>query len=258
MKLHKIWIFMAVAIGFGTVAWSQPTLSGAVDVVEGSLSNPEDDVMAFHWDVTNETQDTLVLMASRYIVQIVQPFNLPYVEDAEGAHERFCWGPICYPMGSMHSNTSDGLLVTLLPGATDTTFVGDYYPNGVAGVSAFEYCFYPPGQEELSACHTTLLCVDAETCALSTADLDLGPEWGWSFASENPADELMAVSYTLFPGVEATFELFDLSGTRVQSTSLRGGQGLIWLDTGGLSNGIYLGSMQQEGQIMTSKLVVSH
>lgn len=258
MNLRKLSLILGLMAGMASGLSAQLTLSGALDVVEGSLSNPDDNVIAFHWDVVNATDDTLQLMASRYVVQLVEPFNLPYVEGGAGSYERFCWGPLCYPHGTMHSNTANALLVTLEPGETDTTFVGDFYPNGVAGVSAFEYCFYPPGQPDLGACQTTLLCIDAAACALSADEVNLGPEWGWRFASAVPADRMVAIEYTLFPGSPATFELRDLSGAVVKTVALNGGQGMVWLDTEAFADGVYLGAITQDGEVETAKLVIAH
>lgn len=258
MYLRKLYLTLPLVAWSAATAWGQLTIPNPVEVIEGSLSNPDDDVLAFHWDIVNGTSEALNLMASRYVVQLTEPFNLPYTQGAEGSYERFCWGPLCYDFGTMNSNPADALLVSLAPGETDTTFVGDFYPNGVAGVSAFEYCFYPPGQPDAGVCQTTLICIDATECVLSTDHIDLGTEWGWRFASAVPADELVAVQYTLFPGSGATFELRDLTGALVESVSLRGGQGAVWLDTSALADGIYLGAMIQDGEVATSKLVVAH
>lgn len=258
MNLRKISILFGFFGLFVHTSTGQLTISGGLDVVEGSLSNPDDNVIAFHWDVVNGTDGILQLMASRTIVQLTDPFNLPFSEGGEGSYERFCWGPLCYPFGTMFSSEAEALLVTVEPGETDTTFVGDFYPNGVTGVSAFQYCFYPPGQPDAGVCQTTLICIDTPECVLSADHIDLGTEWGWSFASSVPADELVAVQYTLFPGTSATFELRDLTGAVVKSMPLNGGQGVMWIETSGLADGVYLGSMIQEGAVATSKLVVAH
>jgi hypothetical protein len=254
MKTRKIFSLLA-AMAVVTGAWAQPTLSGAIDQIEGSVS---DQVLAFHWDVVNATEDTLVLAATRGIVQLTSPFNLPYVQGGEGSYERFCWGPLCYPFGTMQSNTADALLVTLLPGETDTTFVGDFYPNNVSGVSAFEYCFHPPGEPALGACQTVLVCIDAAECVLSDGTLDLAPEWGWRFSSAIPADDRVALEYTLFPGVQAVFELRNLEGALVKEVSLNGGSGVMWLGTADLAEGAYIGAIRQAGEVATSKIIVAH
>jgi hypothetical protein len=85
----------------------QATLIEPVEVFEGSLSDPENDEISLHWDVTNLTNDTLDLMVFRNIIQAVDVLNLPYEEGEPGAYDRFCWGPLCYPIGAVSSNTSE-------------------------------------------------------------------------------------------------------------------------------------------------------
>jgi len=86
-----IFAFLGIALTAG-VAFAQPTLVDPIEVFEGSLDNPDTEEIALHWDVTNLTNDTMHLMVTRSIVQLVSPYNLPYDEDNSGAYDRFCWG----------------------------------------------------------------------------------------------------------------------------------------------------------------------
>ena len=106
-------------------------------------------------------------MVTRNIIQLVSPYNLPYDQDAPGAYDRFCWGPLCYDYGQYSSFTTEGYLVELFPNETDSTFIADYYPAGVAGVTALEYCFHPVGDVAAGTCQQVLYCLDAENCALN-------------------------------------------------------------------------------------------
>ena len=108
MKVKSILFAVAMTAGLlaGTVI-AQPTLVDPIEVFEGSLSDPENAEIAIHWDVTNLTEDTLQLKVTRNISQLVSPYNLPYDQDNEGAYDRFCWGPLCYPYGTFSSFDTD-------------------------------------------------------------------------------------------------------------------------------------------------------
>ena len=96
-----------------------PTLLGPVSVVE---SDNLDSVMVAEWTVTNATENAMTLYVERNLIQLVDPFNLPYELGAEGAYERVCWGGTCYPYGTGASVLS--LAFSLDPG--DTTGVNAF------------------------------------------------------------------------------------------------------------------------------------
>ena len=264
MKCFNILSIFCVVGAFmvNQTAWCQVTLIDAVEVFEGSLSDPENDEIAVHWDVANLTTDTLKLIVSRQVVQGVEPFNLPYVEDedgnpAPGAYERFCWGPLCYPYGTAMSNTSPNLVVTILPGETDSSFVSDYYPAGVAGVTALEYCFAPVTDINGGVCHTVLFCLDAENCALGTADDEVALEWG--LIQPMPVRGLSTLSYQLKAGQSGQVHIYNAAGQAVWSRTVNQSQGLIYIDGNDMAEGLYFLSLEINGaRPQTQRFVVQH
>ena len=115
MKMKTLFFSVLLCAVMGpAVFWAQPTLLHPIEVFEGSLDDPANEEIALHWDVTNLTDDTLSLMVTRNIIQLVSPYNLPYDQDAPGAYDRFCWGPLCYDYGQYSSFTTEGYLVELL------------------------------------------------------------------------------------------------------------------------------------------------
>ena len=235
----------------------QATLVDPVEIFEGSLSNPENDEISLHWDVTNLTNDTLDLRVFRNIIQAVDVLNLPYQEGEPGAYDRFCWGPICYPIGSVSSNSSDNLLVTIAPGAVDTSFVCDYYPAGVAGVMALEYCFTPVVDFDASVCHTVLFCLDAENCALGTNEEQSRVEWG--NITPQPVRGLSSLSYTVKSGQSGVVKIFNSAGKEVWTKAVKESQGLIYINGDDFSEGLYFLSLAIDGVVdRTQKFVVHH
>lgn len=235
----------------------QATLIEPVEVFEGSLSDPENDEISLHWDVTNLTNDTLDLMVFRNIIQAVDVLNLPYEEGEPGAYDRFCWGPLCYPIGAVSSNTSENLLVTILPGGVDTTFICDYYPAGIAGVTALEYCFSPVDNFNASVCHTVLFCLDAENCALGTTEEESTIEWG--HITPQPVRGLSTLSYELKSGQPGAVKIFNAAGQEVWSKTVNASRGLIYINGNDFSEGLYFLSLDIEGvEVQTQKFIIQH
>ena len=68
---HSAMLFVCVAFLGQQLVFGQATLIDPVEVFQGSLSDPENDEVSLHWDVTNLTDDTLELMVVRNIIQAV-------------------------------------------------------------------------------------------------------------------------------------------------------------------------------------------
>ena len=97
-----------------------------VHVSLDTLSGP--DVQAY-WDVTNVGEESLDVLVTRSFMEMADPFNFPYVDGEPGSYERFCWGPLCYPFGTVASADQGSALVTLAPADTNNTFKADFYPQ---------------------------------------------------------------------------------------------------------------------------------
>ena len=253
-------IFIAVSMSLGLVAGTviaQPTLVDPIEVFEGSLSDPENAEIAIHWDVTNLTEDTLKLQVTRYISQLVSPYNLPFDDENEGAYDRFCWGPLCYPFGTFSSFEDDFYLVTLAPQGTDTTFIADYYPAGVAGVTALEYCFHPGDDVDAGTCQTVLYCLDAENCALDVGEEK--PTVSGEPIFPQPVVGISSFPYHLNGANSATMSIFDSNGRRVETTQLTAQHGVVYIDASHWDAGFYILSLTtDQGTGISERFVVAH
>lgn len=246
--MNRTKLFLAaLAVVCGGGAWAQPTLVDPVDVVEGTLSDPQFDEVSVHWDVLNGTGEDLTLMVTRTLVQAVSPYNQPYVATAPGAYDRFCWGPLCYNFGTAASSTNASLLVTIAPGLANTTFVADYYHNDVAGMTAIEYCFHPVGAPEAGACHVVSYCMDAENCVLGTgADLVAqGPRIAG--VSPQPLVGVGALQYDLAGAGKGRLRLVASSGMEVAAWDLEADRGSLFLSSDRLAPGLYIAVLEVDG-----------
>ena len=257
-SIHISAVLLAfLALGGQQMVYSQATLIEPVEFFEGSLSDPENDEISLHWDVANLTNDTLQLMVTRSIVQAVEPYNVPYTEGEPGGYDRFCWGPLCYPYGAVSSNTSPNFVVTIAPGGTDSTFICDYYPAGIAGVTALEYCFAPVTDFNAGVCHTVLFCLDAEDCALSTSDEEAFVSWG--DISPQPVKGLSTLSYELKAGQSGNVSIFNAAGQEVWTKSVSQSHGLLYIDGNDFAEGLYFLTLHVNGgHPQTQKFIVQH
>ena len=259
IKVMRQAVMLAIGmLGFAAAQAQGPTLIDPVMVVE---SDNLDSVMVAEWLVTNATESAMTLSVQRNIIQTVDPFNLPYDIESEGAYERFCWGGTCYPYGTGSSVAT--FSVTLAPG--DTTglnfagspdwLVSDYYPNGVAGATALEYCFEAAEQGVPQVCHTVLFCAGMEPgeCVLSV-DESVGLQLG--SLSPNPVVGISALTYTAPAG--GAMHILDLTGRTLKSVVLAPGSGSVWIDGTEFAPGTYLYALETAGHIsQTRKFSVS-
>lgn len=251
-------ILFSLFSGLGShSAWSQPTLVDPTDMVEGSLSDPAMEVIQVHWDVTNLTTDTLYLMVTRTLIQTVDPYNLPFVEGAPGAYDRFCWGPLCYDYCSSSSGTQGNLLVILLPNEVNNTFASHYHPNEVAGVTAMEYCFHPIDDVGAGACHTILFCMDAENCAVGLAENELELELG--SVNPQPVQGLSSFSYHFGEGQSGQVRVLNAAGQEVLQSVLNNPDGVFYLNGDDFPEGLYILSLESEfGSQQARRFIVKH
>ena len=254
MNMHIKALSIAGAFAFGILlslpmAAQGPTFIDPVSVVE---SDNVDSVMVAEWLVTNATDNPMTLYVERNVLQSVDPLNLPYETGAEGAYERFCWGGTCYPYGSASSVV--GLALTLNPGDTtglnafgaEDWMISDYYPNGVAGATALEYCFKATEQGVPTVCHTVLFCAATEPgeCVLSVDEpqgLQLGA------LAPNPVAGISALPYLAPQG--GILRIVDLTGRTLKSVPLAPGSGSVWIDGDEFAPGTYLYALEANGRI---------
>jgi hypothetical protein len=256
-ELKSILIAAVLSLGLAAgTAFAQPTLVDPVEVFEGTLADTENAEIVIHWDVTNLTEDSLTLKVTRNIEQLVSPYNLPYNAENEGAYDRFCWGPLCYPYGTFSSFDSEFYLVTLPPQETDSTFFADYYPAGVAGVTAFEYCFHPVDDIDAGTCQMVLFCLDADNCALDVGDLTSSVDAELIFPQ--PVTGISSFPYHLNGATSAEMTIHGSSGRIVESAHLTAQHGVVYIDASLWEVGMYIITLQtDDGGAISERFVVT-
>ena len=218
----------------------------SVHVSLDTLGTP--DVQAY-WDVTNVGEESLDVLVTRSFTQMADPFNFPYVDGEPGSYERFCWGPLCYPFGTVASADQGSALVTLAPADTNNTFKADFYPNGVTGVTTIKYCFQTPGNASNAVCHEVTFVVDA------TSDVTELPIGVACSLMPNPATDV--VTLTMDRALDGAVEFRNLVGQVAKRVRIQAGVTQQTVNLDGLTEGIWLVSVVSEGRVLaTQRLVI--
>ena len=221
----------------------------APDTVHVSLDTLSTIDVQAYWDVTNVGEESLDVLVTRSFMEMADPFNFPYVEDGPGSYERFCWGPLCYPFGTVASADQGSALVTLAPADTNDTFKADFYPNGVAGVTTIKYCYQTPGNASNAVCHEVTFVVDA------TSDVtELSSSVACSLMP-NPATDVVTLS--MDRALDGVVEFRNLVGQVAMRERIQPGVTQQALSLDGLTEGIWLVSVASEGRVLaTQRLVI--
>ena len=236
-----------------TIVSPSDTIYAALDTmnVAGEISS--------HWYVMNETSTPMTLMCTRNLVDVVSPFNYPYVYDveagevADGSYEKFCWGPICYNYGTDASSTNSSLLVEMAPGETNETFIAYFYAHDIVGTSTLEYCFHPVDDIAEGSCKSITYVITA-TAAIE--DEILNPA-SFSAVYPNPLEGAGFVNYQLNQGDEGTVVFRDLMGKEIKRMENLVLSGTIQIDANEFSSGIGFCTLKVNGiAVRTERFVV--
>lgn len=238
-------------VGALNVAQAQISLEilDAPDTVHVSLDTLSTIDVQAYWDVTNVGEESLDVLVTRSFMEMADPFNFPYVEGGPGSYERFCWGPLCYPFGTVASADQGSALVTLAPADTNDTFKADFYPNGVAGVTTIKYCYQTPGNASNAVCHEVTFVVDATsdvTELSSSVACNLMP---------NPATDVVTLS--MDRALNGVVEFRNLVGQVAMRERIQPGVTQQAMSLEGLTEGVWLVSVASEGRVLaTQRLVI--
>ena len=240
-------LFIFSALSFTLFSMAQDLqIIDPVDVMEGSIIVPEDAELDVHWDVMNMTTDTLHMRAKRIQMQIVP-----------NSKNRFCWGPLCYDYPTNESSTNANLIVTMDPGATESTFHGYYEHQGYAGHSIIKYCFFDHFNPDIEVCQTVNFCVDDECIIDGVSEIIMDGELG--DIGPNPLTGLGTFSYSfnVLP-TDAKVVIYNLVGKQVKSMKLDSKNGIVFLNGQEFQGGVYFYTLEAAGKVFaTKKLVIS-
>ena len=260
-KLKSI-ILPSTFLLVGSLA-AQPTIISHSDTIFAALDTLNElhsGEISSHWDVVNESNSEMTLMCTRNFIEVVDPYNYPYVqslpeEPVEGAYEKFCWGPLCYNYGTDASSTNPSLLVNIQSGATESTFIAYYYPHNVLGTTTLEYCFHPVGDITAGSCHQITYVVTA-TSAIENepGNLDIS---SIGTVYPNPIEGTGWLEYYIRTGDVCDLVFRDLTGKEIMRESGLVLSGKVAINSEGLTQGLCFCTLEINGiAVRTERFVV--
>jgi hypothetical protein len=214
-----------------------------VFLVEGNASDLELDV---HWGIHNLSSEAKTVRVSRTLIQM-----------ESGAEDRFCWGPICYPVNTAESSDSDNLLVTIEADSVNNSFIGYYEPEGTSGYGVIEYCFFDHFNFSDEICNTVTYCTLENDCAVGVIENKMSVSLG--DIGPNPLSANSAFSYQLNGKAQnASIHFYNMIGEQIREINLNTPQGIVYLSSDDFENGVYFYALSAQGTVYaTKKFVVS-
>jgi len=162
----------------------------------------------------------------------------------------FCWG-VCYSTSTDTSTVS----VKIDAGVFSNEFIGDYLPQGFAGITTVKYIFYDIANPD-DHIHFIL-----NYKATSESDVKLGEVAVYlSPVYPNPANNEVNLDFTFDQKNSAVkFVLYNLFGENVKDIEISELTGSLKLNTSDLTEGIYFYSLVINNEpTLTQKLVIQH
>ncbi len=246
MKKHYISLLLiAVFASFSTTLLSQNlTLShsggaianGGAIAVHGYVDANE---IAANVYITNNSVDTLQLKCRKYVIDTVT-----------GTLNSFCFG-LCFGSTTYVSPNP----VAFPGGVVDmTSFVGDYYPQGISGTTSIRYLIFNvnnPNDTATFIVNYTAEPVSVKENAASLISIAAYP---------NPANSYVTINYDLNKvASNASLIIRNILGKTMKEFPLTSQSGRVNVNIEDLDEGIYFYSVMINSDIQNSKkLIIRH
>ncbi len=176
------------------------------------------------------------------------------IDTLAGTTNSICFGINCYPASVYVAPSASDPPVTIAVGATNTSFTGDYVPNGIAGATTVRYVFFNSSNVNDTAS------VKVIYNGLSGIEEIHKSEIVFHDAYPNPSNSFTTINYTLPKQTSsASIVIRNILGSEVMVSNLEELSGRKTINTSDLKDGIYFYSLLINDKIYyTRKLVVRH
>ncbi len=214
------------------------------NIVEGGSMilfpmHPDSGEVELKMQVKNLSLDTLSIMSAKNVLV-----------DLENTTNVFCWGA-CFPP---NVDTCNQPLKIAGGAVNENDFSAHFSPQGVVGDALIEYFFYDQmnPQDKISV-QIAFISQD------NTGIENLSEYVRISNAYPNPANQAFQIDYSFDKNYsEASLELYNTLGARVNAISIHDMSGKVIVDTKDLANGVYFYTFRVDQQVIsTKKLIIS-
>lgn len=227
---------------FSGVLFSQTlelqTTNGSIlqygDTITVSGTSQSSELIA-HLNVKNISSNSIQVSCTKSYVSIVT-----------GSSNTFCWANNCYPPTVYTSTNSK----TLASQEIATDFSGDYYPNGISGISYIRYTFNVYHGDSA----WIIVKYDATGSSISSNNLAklLKPY-------PNPASTNVNIPFQLSSNQKGCIEIYDVIGKIKGQFYINSKTNIQSLPVDNLNNGIYFVQLKVNGNIIgTEKIIIKH
>lgn len=195
----------------------------------------EDNLITISFDVKNISDTDLSVGVERIENSVI-----------EGTINYFCWA-LCY-------SPAVDLAPTPLPigaGESVDNFYADYKPEGIAGSSFIDYCFFDFNNPEDRTCVTIEYRISESSSISENEAVVVGSP------QPNPA-----IDYTIIPfdlresNDNAHLTLYNILGSEIKSVPVTGTSGNIDLNVSDLQSGVYIYSFFNANRLLSSSRLV--
>lgn len=233
--MKKLFTLIALA-AFTYSANAQNSLQaqGVTTTIYGAGCDP---ILSTGFDIYNSSNNTLDVK-----------LQLDEVSMVAGSTSSFCWGALCYGVGTYLSP-----LPATIPGTSlESSFVSDYYPACGVGISTLDYTFFD--MNNVPDAITVRIYYDTQSTGIGELTANNFLNVGYS-ANSN----LIAVTYNLKDKTGAQIRMYDMLGNTIKMFPVNRTNGNLVISTADFPSGVYFISLLSKNKsLLNKKFVVNH
>ncbi len=204
---------------------------GVTTTIYGSASAS---MLSTGFDVYNSSNNTIDVK-----------LQLDEVSMVAGAQSSFCWGALCYGVGTYLSP-----LPATIPGTSiESSFVSDYYPNNGVGISTLDYIFFD--MNNVNDQVTVRIYYDTQGTGLENPSGS-----NYLTVANSGQGGLIAISYNLKNVASGEICMIDMLGNVVKKFPVRSNSGNIIISSSTFASGVYFVSLTGNGKSLANKKIV--
>ena len=195
---------------------------------------PSDNLITVNFDVRNASDSPISTFVKRVQTNVVP-----------GTANYFCWFQ-CYSPSTDVAPTP----LTIAAGDTVSNFYADYQPNGHAGSSFIDYCFYAENDSTDMTCVTVEFRIGTNSVNETQAIKIGNPQ-------PNPAVDRTIIPFDLRENnQDAALVVYNILGSEIKRVPVIGTSGNIDLNVSDLQSGVYIYSFYNSNRLLASSRLI--